>query len=260
LYQGRAHLLLVGMTEIMPGARPWGCRTDDILVAHAVFRRLFALLPAAVRAADAHDRKRARTLVVRIGMATGGLHHHHATEDATLWDTLETRAPACGLHVHLMRAQHARIAVLLESVGELARWWRVDGDPNVRDRLAARLDEVDLALRLHLKDEETKILPVVQTVMSQLEWDEVGAMARSDVDPRSAFAMLGLMLGAAGDSQRAEFEEHVPRIAMTLYRLFGHLQYERVEADLQPVTAVAASQPRRVRTRPALGRPAPFAS
>ncbi len=253
------------MTEIMPAAREWGCRTDDILVAHAVFRRLFSLLPAAVRGAEPHDRKRARTLVLRIGMATGGLHHHHHTEDATLWDTLETRAPACGLHVHLMRAQHARIAVLLDAVTELARWWRVDADPNVRDRLAARLEEVDQALRLHLKDEEGKILPVVQTVMSQLEWDEVGAMARSHVDPRHAFAMLGLMLNASGDAPDAEFEEHVPRIAMTLYRLFGHVQYDRVEADLQPVPPVTApartdTERMRLRTRPALGRPAPFAS
>jgi hypothetical protein len=180
-----------------------------------------------------------------------------------MWDTLEARAPACGLHVHLMRAQHARIAVLLDSVDELARWWRVDADPNVRDRLAARLDEVDQALRLHLRDEETKILPVVQTVMSQLEWDEVGAKARSDVDPRYAFAMLGLMLNAAADAQRAEFEEHVPRIALTLYRLFGHLQYDRVEADLLPA-ASAATLPRAaaagVRTRPAIARPTPFAS
>lgn len=249
------------MTETPP-AREWGCRTDDILVAHAVFRRLFSLLPSAVRTAGAGDRRRARTLVARVDMAVGGLHHHHATEDATLWDTLETRAPACGLHVHLMRAQHARIAVLLDSAHELARWWRVDADPVVRDRLAARLDEVDLALRLHLKDEETKILPVVQTVMSQLEWDEVGARARSDIDPRSAFAMLGLMLNAGDAAQRAEFEEHVPRIAMTLYRLFGHLQYDRVAADLQPTPpargAEAASA--RVRTRPAITRPTPFAS
>ena len=255
-------MLLICMTETT-AAREWGCRTDDILVAHAVFRRLFSLLPSAVRAADAHDRRRARALASRIAMATGGLHHHHETEDATLWDTLENRAPACGLHVHLMRAQHARIAVLLDSVDELARWWRIDADPNVRDRLAARLDEVDGALRLHLKDEEGKILPVVQTVMSQLEWDEVGAMARSHVDPRSAFAMLGLMLNASTGDQRAEFEEHVPRIAMALYRLFGHLQYDRVESDLRPSapepTTRGAETPR-LRTRPAITRPTSFAS
>ena len=249
------------MTETSP-AREWGCRTDDILVAHAVFRRLFSLLPAAVRSADALDRRRARTLAARIAMATGGLHHHHQTEDATMWDTLETRAPACGLHVHLMRAQHARIAVLLDSVDELARWWRVDGDPNVRDHLAARLDEVDAALRMHLKDEESKILPVVQTVMSQLEWDEVGARARSDVDPRYAFAMLGLMLNAGDEEQRAEFEEHVPRIAMAVYRIFGHLQYDRVAADLQPAGAVEPAQQKTspLRTRRPLSPPTPFAS
>jgi len=225
-------------------APAWGCRTDDILVAHAVFRRLFSLLPAAVRTADAGDRKRARTLAARIHMATTGLQHHHETEDATMWDALEQRAPACGLHVHLMRAQHARISVLLDTVDELATWWRVDADPNVRDRLAVRLEDVDAALRLHLRDEETKILPVVQTVMSQLEWDEVGARARSDVDPRYAFGMLGLMLHVGSDEQRAEFEEHVPRIAMTLYRLFGHRQYDRVVADLDPAAAGASQAAR----------------
>ena len=229
-----------------PTVPAWGCRTDDILIAHAVFRRLFSLLPAAVRAADAGDRKRARTLAARIRMATKGLHHHHETEDATMWDTLEERAPACGLHVHLMRAQHARIGDLLDAVDELAAWWRTDGDAALRDRLAGRLDEVDAALRLHLRDEESKILPVVQTVMSQLEWDEVGARARSHVDPRYAFGMLGLMLHAGTDAQRAEIEEHVPRIAMTLYRIFGHRQYDQVIADLEPTVqgGVVVTQPR----------------
>ena len=91
---------------------------------------------------------------------------------------------------------------LLDAVDELAAWWRADGDAALRDRLAGRLEEVDAALRLHLRDEESKILPVVQTVMSQLEWDEVGARARSHVDPRYAFGMLGLMLHA-GDRRAA---------------------------------------------------------
>ena len=158
-------------TTTTPAAttKAWGCRTDDILLAHAVFRRLFALLPAAVRGAEPFDRARARTVAARIRFATDGLHHHHTTEDEMLWDRLEERAPACAFHVGLMRAQHERIAAELDAVEMLAQMWRIDGDVAVRDRLAERLEQVDIALRMHLKDEEGKILPVVRTVMSQLE-------------------------------------------------------------------------------------------
>jgi hypothetical protein len=50
---------------------------------------------------------------------------------------------------------------------------------------------------------------------------------------------------------------------MTLYRLFGHLQYERVEADLRPAAApaqLAKTTAAGVRTRPVISRPTPFAS
>ena len=116
-------------------------------------------------------------------MAASGLHHHHHAEDAKLWDTLEDRAPGCALHVGLMRAQHARIAGILEETERLARWWVVDADPAVRDRLAERADALSAALEAHLKDEEGKVLPVVQQVLTQLEWEEVGEAARSESDP-----------------------------------------------------------------------------
>ncbi|QKJ19471.1 hemerythrin domain-containing protein [Microbacterium hominis] len=218
-------------------APAWGCRTDDILVAHAVFRRLFSLLPPAVRAAEDFDQAHARRVCARIRLATSGLHHHHRTEDTMLWDRLEDRAPTCALHVGLMRAQHDDIAAQLEVIDGLAAAWRLDGDPDIRDRLAERLVDVDHALRTHLRDEEAKVLPVVAVVMSQLEWDDVGARARRGTAPQTAFAMLGLMLAEADPAQRAEFEAHIPRIARVLYSLFGHVQYDRLLADLAPAPA-----------------------
>jgi len=239
-------------------AKTWGCRTDDILLAHAVFRRLFSLLPAAVRGAEPYDRDRARTVATRIRFATGGLHHHHTTEDEMLWDRLEERAPACAFHVGLMRAQHERIAAELGAVEMLAQMWRVDGDPAVRDRLAERLDQAEVALRMHLKDEEGKILPVVQTVMTQLEWDEVGRRAKSGTRPQHVFPMLGLIMNAADPAQRELLDAEIPRIARVLYDLFGHIQYDRLMADLDPAARRRAATHRATapRTR---GRAAPAA-
>ena len=233
--------------------REWGCRTDDILVAHAIFRRLFSLLPGAIRSVAPGDRRRARTIAGRLSMAASGLHHHHHAEDAKLWDTLEDRAPGCALHVGLMRAQHARIAGILEEADRLARWWVVDGDAAVRDRLAERADALSASLEAHLRDEEGAVLPVVQQVLTQLEWEEVGEAARSEADPRSIFIMLGLLFTSGTETQRESILPHIPRVATVLYNLFGHFQFERAMADLGADVrpASGAARGRRLGAHPA---------
>ena len=83
-----------------------GCDTADMLMIHRLFRWLFGDAPGLVRGVAAGDTARAEVVGAHIEQIVAGLHLHHQGEDLLLWDLLESRAPACALHVGQMRTQH----------------------------------------------------------------------------------------------------------------------------------------------------------
>src|SRR6478609_1659559 len=127
-----------------------GCDTSDMLHIHALFRRAFTDLPGLVRRVPDGDRDRMRYVAGHTREVAAALHTHHEGEDQLLWDALEQRAPACALHVGLMRSQHAATANLLERLDELLTAWEDDAGVDERDAVAAHLDEVRDTLLAHL--------------------------------------------------------------------------------------------------------------
>ena len=202
------------------------CDTSGMLVIHEVLRRRFAALPGLVRSVRAGDRGRAATVGAHVEEFAALLHEHHATEDARLWGTLESRAPACALHVGRMRSQHRQVADLLVRVRSLVPAWELDGDPALRDALAAALDEVDTALGAHLGDEERSILPVAGATMSQQEWDAFGELGRKAVPKARLLVQLGYVLDTIEPSGRAAWmRANLPGPVRALYRAAGHRQF-----------------------------------
>src|SRR6478735_3265846 len=100
-----------------------GCDTSDMLTIHALFRRAFTDAPVLVRGVADGDATRAAVVSAHVRELAGALHHHHQGEDELLWDTLEKRAPACALHVGLMRAQHAATAAGLADLQAALPGW-----------------------------------------------------------------------------------------------------------------------------------------
>src|SRR6478735_7762717 len=96
-----------------------GCDTSDMLTIHALFRRAFTDAPGLVRGVQDGDLTRLAPVAGHVREVAGALHHHHQGEDLLLWDTLEQRAPACALHVGLMRAQHTATAAQLTALFEV---------------------------------------------------------------------------------------------------------------------------------------------
>src|SRR4051812_226626 len=89
-----------------------GCDPQDLVFVHDAFRRLYAVMPAGIRA-TAPDRRRVQSVAEAIGLVNDALHHHHVLEDDLFWDRLEQRRPACTVHVELMKLHHAQVATLL---------------------------------------------------------------------------------------------------------------------------------------------------
>jgi len=204
-------------------------------VIHRLFRRLFAEAPGLVRDVDAGDAPRARHVAKHLHGIIALLHVHHRTEDEFFWDVMDERAPACGLHVALMRRQHGVVSDRLDIADALVHRWARAADAPLAVRLATELEEIDRLLVEHLADEERDAFPVLDEILSDAEWDDIHRHARRHKPPLPIFVLLGLMLEGVPESEReAWFEREMPAPIRAAYRVAGRRQYERAIRRLRP--------------------------
>lgn len=220
-----------------PDAPRTTCRSDEIVLIHRMFRRLFGEAPALVREVAPGDTQRAAFLSKHLHGLTKLLHVHHHAEDDFFWDRMSERAPACGLHVALMRSQHQTVSDQLDAIDVLIDDWTASGAAAAAaERLATALDEVDRNLAVHLADEEREAFPVLDAVLSETEWDEISAHAQREKPPLPLFLLLGLMMEAVPEAERAAWmDRELPAPMRVAYRLFGRRRYERALRRLHPV-------------------------
>ncbi|MEF3403907.1 hemerythrin domain-containing protein [Agromyces sp. CCNWLW203] len=231
----------------MSGAPATTCRSDEIVLIHRMFRRLFGEAPALVREVVPGDAQRAAFLSKHLHGLTKLLHVHHHAEDDFFWDRMTERAPACGLHVALMRKQHESVSEQLDEIDTRIDEWTASGaDAATAEHLATALDEVDSSLAEHLADEEREAFPVLDAVLSEVEWDEIAAHAQREKPPLPLFLLLGLMMEAVPEAERdAWMDRELPAPMRLAYRLFGRRSYERALRRLRPMPGKSAAGGRR---------------
>ena len=211
----------------------YGCNTDDMKMIHTVFRREFRLAPPMVRAVEVGDTAKAGRVKAHVIEIAEMLHHHHHGEEVLVFDKLEVRAPACAIHVGIMRQQHQQVQALLDQVEGLATTWAADASVENREALAALQDQISSTLDAHLGQEEEEILPVAQTSMTEQEWQEVGETGMASVPKNRLLVQLGYILEDQTPEERTEFMTRVPPPARLLYKLIGRRKYEKEIADLR---------------------------
>ncbi|KQT02405.1 hemerythrin domain-containing protein [Cellulomonas sp. Leaf395] len=203
-----------------------GCDTSDMLTIHALFRRAFTDAPVLVRGVADGDTARMLPVADHVREVAAALHHHHEGEDLLLWDTLELRAPACALHVGLMRSQHAATAAQLERLDGLMDAWEESAGTTERDAVAALLDDVRDTLLQHLGQEEAQILPTASTVMSQREWNLLHEHGMASIPKDRLLLQLGWILEVVPADERAGWlRTNLPAPARVLWRLVGRRQF-----------------------------------
>lgn len=224
---------------IAPTGEDRGCDTSGMLVVHRMLRRRFADAPRLVRAVPPGDTRRSAVIGRHVAEFAQVLHNHHLTEDELLWGTLESRSPACALHVAQMRAQHEAVAAVLRELEAGLPAWQNSADPAARDRVAEVLDRVRAALAAHLGQEEDQILPVAAATMSQREWDAFGEHGLASVPKSRLMVQLGYVLDPFAPEERLMWmKASIPGFARLLYRLVGRRQYE---SDYRRVYGTAPS-------------------
>lgn len=210
-----------------------GCNTDDMRMIHGVFRREFRLAPPMVSAVGVGDTTKAGRVRDHLVEITGMLHHHHHGEEELVFDKLAERAPACAIHVGIMRQQHQQVQVLLDQVDGTSAAWAAEPTADNRERLATLMVEISSTLDTHLGQEEEEILPVAETSMTKQEWEAVGEAGLAAVPKSRLLVQLGYILEDQTPEERREFMTRVPAPARLLFKLVGRRKYEKEIADLR---------------------------
>ena len=182
----------------------------------------------------AGDVERSRYVGTWLGDLDATLHVHHEGEDLLLWDKLEQRAPTCALHVGQMRAHHAKVQALLDEAAPLLESWRASADPETGGRLADAYERMLAVLEVHLRREVVEVVPVVEKVITQAEWDAIGKHAMGAVPTSRLLPQLGMLLAASSPEEREEFLPHIPTPVRAMYRVIGVRQYEKQYRTLFP--------------------------
>jgi len=217
-----------------PGGAP-GAKTCDargMVEIHRMYRASFGEAPSLVEGVAEADATHAEVVGDHLSMLSVSLHAHHEFEDDHLWDTLEGRAPACTGHVERMKEQHAAMLVHLTALDAALPAWRASGRATDAAGVLAALAGVNSALAVHLPDEETNIVPVMETVLTQQEVDAASVHGRKATPKGKTWAQLGAILAAQPDGGTAWQHEHLPAPFRLVWRLVGKRSYEQNRAEL----------------------------
>jgi hypothetical protein len=219
------------------GERPAGtaktCDASGMIDIHRMFRRSFGEAPALIRAVAPGDVAHAEVVADQLQTTSLGLHAHHDGEDERLWGALEERAPSCSDHVERMKEQHAVMLVHLRELDRALPAWRASGTPLDAVPVLAALDGVNAALAVHLPDEETNIVPVMEYTITQKEVDWYSEHGRRSIPKGQTWNQLGEILASQPDGGDEWLHKHMPPPARLMWRWIGKRTYTRHRAALE---------------------------
>lgn len=190
---------------------------QQMVVIHRVFRREFGLLPAMIRGVAAADLERARLVADHAAGLLRFVHIHHSGEDELLWPVLMERVAVESDLIMRMEHQHEHVAALLPHAQGQLPAWAAAPSPERGAQLSATFEEIALALGEHLGEEETQILPLVETYLTVQEWERLGEHARGHLSPPDLMASLAAIVEEADAEERRMFTAALPPPVLTMF-------------------------------------------
>ena len=190
---------------------------QQMVVIHRVFRREFRLLPTLIRGVAADDLERANVVADHATGLLRFVHVHHTGEDELLWPVLLERVGVEADLIGRMEYQHEHVATLISHAEAQLPPWAADPTPERGAELATTFEEIAGVLNEHLGEEETEILPLVETHLTVAEWERLGEHARASLSPPELMASLAAILEEAADNERAMFTAALPPPVLTMF-------------------------------------------
>ena len=216
-----------------PRSGPKTCDASGMVEIHRLFRRGFGEGPLLVRLVAEGDIPHAHAVATQLETMSLGLHAHHEGEDERLWDALDERAPSCGEHVARMKAQHAELLVHLTALDLALPAWRATATATDAAPVLAALDGVNAAIAVHLPDEETNIVPVMEYTITEAEVKWYAEHGRRSIPKGQIWQQLGEILASQPDGGDEWLHKHMPAPARLAWRFVGRRTYARHRAALE---------------------------
>ncbi|WP_062521084.1 hemerythrin domain-containing protein [Demequina silvatica] len=201
---------------------------------HRVFLWSYDEAPGLARSAAAGDTERSRYVGEVLANIDKVLHVHHEGEDQLMYPQLRERAPACALHVDQMLAQHAEVKTMLDQIAPIRERWTATADPAVGEELAQHYERLSARLKVHLRREVTEVMPAVDRVLTNEEFEQLAAHGFDQFEKKVVIAYLGMILAANPIEDQREFFKEAPAFARVAYRLVGKRMYRKQYATLFP--------------------------
>jgi hemerythrin-like domain-containing protein len=201
-----------------PTTAPTLTDVHDMVVVHRAFRRELRLLPELVRAVSAGDTTRAAVVADHADLILKGLHLHHTGEDEMLWPTLLDRAAPEAALVARMEAQHEQVDHHVQRLEPVLDTWRREARPAVGAEAAAALEDLRVALLVHLDEEEREVLPLAARHLSPEEWAAIGEHGLTQMTRAELPIMFGAVLEEATPRETAHLVAKLPLPARLLLR------------------------------------------
>ncbi|MFT2815565.1 hemerythrin domain-containing protein [Leifsonia sp. A12D58] len=199
---------------------------------HRMFRAGFGEAPTLVHGVTPNDAAQADIVGDYLAMLSATLHGHHDGEDSLLWGRLESRAPSCTVHVERMKAQHTEMLVHLDELDASLPAWRASGRTEDAASVLSALTGINAALAVHLPDEETTIVPVMETVLKPADVEALSTHGRKSTPKGKTFIQLGAILDAQPDGGDAWLHKNLPAPVRLVWRLVGKSRYEKYREAL----------------------------
>lgn len=217
----------------IPANAPKTCDASGMIEIHRVFRRGFGEGPDLVRRVREGDLAHAAAVATQLETMSLGLHAHHEGEDQRLWGALDERAPSCAAHVARMKAQHAELLVHLTALDAALPGWRTSATTVDAAPVLSALDGVNAAIAVHLPDEETNIVPVMEHTITEAEVEWFAEHGRRAVPKGQTWQQLGEILASQPDGGDEWLHKHMPAPARMAWRLIGKRAYAKHRAGLE---------------------------
>ncbi len=217
----------------VPTHGPKTCDASGMIEIHRMLLHAFTDALPLVESVAERDVRHARWVGVQLDLISGTLHAHHEGEDARLWTMLETRAPACALHVERMKQQHAEMVVHLRALDAAVPPWELTATRAAAVPVRKALAGIIAALAAHFPDEEDTIVPVVEHVVKRSEAAWFAKHGRAATPKGQTWNVIGAILVAQPDGGRAWKKKNLPWPARVAWRLKGERRYRQFRAAIE---------------------------
>lgn len=143
------------------------------------------------------------------------LHVHHAAEDDALWPSLRRALngrPFSLARLEVIEAEHAALALLLEAID------RTLAGPDIGPDLFGDLTgSLVTGLHGHLRHEEEVIFPLVQTILTEEQWEHFGRVHARRIVADAARIVPWLLDGVTEGTAATLLAQLLPESAQHTY-------------------------------------------